>query len=139
MKRNMTIRDVAGERINAGTLKKQDGNALTLDEVDSALNLYNLRGGLGGPGGLTFNGRGFTGFFVLDTEGRGTTRINSIRKNPRSKNPLHPAILQIRVPSSYPLRLPSKPYTLMPRSKAPQSNPGDDWQIARCQIWQVGK
>ena len=52
MKRNMTIRDVAGERITAGTLKKQDGSPITLAEVDAALNLYKLtEGGLGGPAG----------------------------------------------------------------------------------------
>ena len=52
MKRNMTIRDVAGERITAGTLKKQDGSPITLAEVDTALNLYKLtEGGLGGPAG----------------------------------------------------------------------------------------
>ena len=52
MKRNMTIRDVAGERIAAGTLAKQDGSAITLAEIDGALNLYKLtEGGLGGPAG----------------------------------------------------------------------------------------
>ncbi|HQX76219.1 MAG TPA: lyase family protein, partial [Thermoflexales bacterium] len=52
MKRNMTIRDVAAESINAGTLKKVDGSPLTLAEVDAALDLYKLtEGGLGGPAG----------------------------------------------------------------------------------------
>jgi fumarate hydratase class II len=52
MKRNMTIRDVAAERIAAGTLSKATGDALTLDEVDAALDLYKLtEGGLGGPAG----------------------------------------------------------------------------------------
>jgi fumarate hydratase class II len=52
MKRNMTIRDVAAERINAGTLKKANGESLTLDEVDAALDLRKLTdGGLGGPAG----------------------------------------------------------------------------------------
>ena len=52
MKRNMTIRAVAGERISAGTLKKASGEALTLAEVDAALDLRKLtEGGLGGPAG----------------------------------------------------------------------------------------
>jgi fumarate hydratase class II len=52
MKRNMTIRDVAAERITAGTLKKANGESLTLDEVDAALDLRKLTdGGLGGPAG----------------------------------------------------------------------------------------
>jgi fumarate hydratase class II len=52
MKRNMTIRDVAAERISAGTLQKANGESLTLDEVDAALDLRKLTdGGLGGPAG----------------------------------------------------------------------------------------
>jgi fumarate hydratase class II len=52
MKRNKTIRDVAAERIVAGTLKKANGESLTLDEVDAALDLRKLTdGGLGGPAG----------------------------------------------------------------------------------------
>jgi fumarate hydratase class II len=52
MKRNASIRECAAERIAAGTLKKQSGEALTLDEVDAALDVYKLtEGGLGGPGG----------------------------------------------------------------------------------------
>lgn len=52
MKRNMTIRDVAAERIAAGTLTKANGEPLTLEEVDASLDLYKLtEGGLGGPAG----------------------------------------------------------------------------------------
>ncbi|MDW8396688.1 MAG: aspartate ammonia-lyase [Anaerolineae bacterium] len=53
MRRNVTIREVAAERIAAGTLTKKDGSALTLEEVDSVLaDLYRLtEGGLGGPVG----------------------------------------------------------------------------------------
>jgi len=53
MKRNLTIRDVAAERINAGTLKKANGEPLSIEEVDFVLNdLYKLtEGGLGGPAG----------------------------------------------------------------------------------------
>jgi len=52
MKRNMTIRDVAAERIAAGTLQKANGDALTLAEVDASLDLHKLtEGGLGGPAG----------------------------------------------------------------------------------------
>ncbi|MCS6774812.1 MAG: aspartate ammonia-lyase [Thermoflexales bacterium] len=53
MRRNVTIREVAAERIAAGTLTKKDGSALTLEEVDSVLaDLYRLTaGGLGGPVG----------------------------------------------------------------------------------------
>ncbi|MCS7088493.1 MAG: aspartate ammonia-lyase [Thermoflexales bacterium] len=53
MRRNVTIREVAAERIAAGTLTKKDGSLLTLEEVDQVLaDLYRLtEGGLGGPAG----------------------------------------------------------------------------------------
>jgi fumarate hydratase, class II len=53
MKRNATIREVAAERINAGSLTKTGGAALTLAEVDAVLSdLRKLTdGGLGGPAG----------------------------------------------------------------------------------------
>ncbi len=53
MKRNMTIRDVAAERIAAGTLTKaRMAMRITLAEVDASLDLYKLtEGGLGGPAG----------------------------------------------------------------------------------------
>jgi fumarate hydratase class II len=53
MKRNATIREVANERIAAGTLTKQDGSPITIAEVDAVLS--DLRGltdgGLGAPAG----------------------------------------------------------------------------------------
>jgi fumarate hydratase class II len=54
MKRNMTIRDVAAERVKAGGLKHKDtGRDIGLEEVDAVLS--DLRGmtegGLGGPAG----------------------------------------------------------------------------------------
>jgi fumarate hydratase class II len=50
MKRNATIREVAAERIANGTLTKQDGTPLTLEEVDAVLSdLRKLtEGGLSG-------------------------------------------------------------------------------------------
>jgi fumarate hydratase class II len=53
MKRNITIREVAAERIANGTLTKKDGSPLTLEEVDTVLaDLRKLtEGGLGGPAG----------------------------------------------------------------------------------------
>ena len=53
MKRNITIREVAAERIANGTLTKKDGSPLTLEEVDAVLaDLRKLtEGGLGGPAG----------------------------------------------------------------------------------------
>ncbi len=53
MARNLTIREVAAERIANGTLAKRDGSPLTLAEVDAVLSdLRKLtEGGLGGPGG----------------------------------------------------------------------------------------
>ncbi len=53
MKRNVTIREVAAERIANRTLTKQDGSPLTLEEVDAVLaDLRRLtEGGLGGPAG----------------------------------------------------------------------------------------
>ncbi len=53
MRRNLTIREVAAERIAAGTLTKKDGSPLTIEEVDQVLaDLYKLtEGGLGGPAG----------------------------------------------------------------------------------------
>ena len=53
MKRNVTIREVAVERIANGTLTKKDGSPLTLEEVDAVLaDLRKLtEGGLGGPAG----------------------------------------------------------------------------------------
>ncbi len=53
MKRNVTIREVAAERIANGTLTKKDGSPLTLEEVDAVLaDLRKLtEGGLGGPAG----------------------------------------------------------------------------------------
>ena len=54
MKRNITIREAAAERVAAGTLKHKDtGRPIALDEVDAVLS--DLRGmtegGLGGPAG----------------------------------------------------------------------------------------
>lgn len=53
MKRNVTIREVAAERIASGALTKKDGSPLTLEEVDAVLSdLRRLtEGGLGGPAG----------------------------------------------------------------------------------------
>jgi fumarate hydratase class II len=53
MKRNATIREVAAERIDAGTLTKKDGSPITLTEVDAVLSdMHKLtEGGLGGPAG----------------------------------------------------------------------------------------
>jgi len=53
MKRNITIREVAAERIANGTLTKKDGSPLTLEEMDAVLaDLRKLtEGGLGGPAG----------------------------------------------------------------------------------------
>jgi fumarate hydratase class II len=53
MKRNATIREVAAERIAAGTLTKKDGAPITVAEVDEVLSdLHKLtEGGLGGPAG----------------------------------------------------------------------------------------
>jgi fumarate hydratase class II len=53
MKRNATIREVAAERIAAGTLTNKDGAAITLAEVDAVLSdMHKLtEGGLGGPAG----------------------------------------------------------------------------------------
>lgn len=53
MKRNATIREVAAERIAAGTLSKKDGAPITLAEVDAVLSdMHKLtEGGLGGPAG----------------------------------------------------------------------------------------
>ena len=53
MKRNITIREVAAERVANGTLTKKDGSPLTLEEVDAVLaDLRKLtEGGLGGPAG----------------------------------------------------------------------------------------
>jgi fumarate hydratase class II len=53
MKRNATIREIAAERIAAGTMSKKDGAPITLAEVDAVLSdLHKLtEGGLGGPAG----------------------------------------------------------------------------------------
>jgi len=54
LKRNMSIRAVAAERIARGELKHKDnGAAVTLDEIDAVLgDLRKLtEGGLGGPAG----------------------------------------------------------------------------------------
>ena len=54
MKRNLTIREVAAERVEAGTLKHKDtGQPLTLADVDAVLgDIRKLtEGGLGGPAG----------------------------------------------------------------------------------------
>jgi fumarate hydratase class II len=54
MKRNMTIRDAAAERIERGALTHQDSDkAVTLAEIDALLgDLHRLtEGGLGGPAG----------------------------------------------------------------------------------------
>ena len=54
LKRNLSIRDVAAERIARGELKKKDGGtAVTLAEVDAVLgDLKRLtEGGLAGPAG----------------------------------------------------------------------------------------
>ena len=52
MRNNKTIREVAAERIAAGTLRKSNGSALTLADVDASLDVRKLtEGGLGGPSG----------------------------------------------------------------------------------------
>lgn len=54
MKRNMTIREVAAERITQGDLKNKDtGAAITLADIDGVLgDIHKLtEGGLGGPAG----------------------------------------------------------------------------------------
>jgi aspartate ammonia-lyase len=54
MKRNLTIREVAAERVAAGTLKHKDtGQPITLADVDAVLgDIRKLTdGGLGGPAG----------------------------------------------------------------------------------------
>jgi fumarate hydratase, class II len=54
MKRNLTIREVAAERVGAGALKHKDtGQSLTLADIDAVLgDIRKLTdGGLGGPAG----------------------------------------------------------------------------------------